>query len=95
MFDTVVNFLIEAGKIGGIAFGVIVLSFLNVFIVVTGLMFIFWLFKQVFMPNQKKIEPLHYTLLKNLALPFIMSMVKDVSNAVNEKLEKKSEKKKD
>jgi len=87
MFDITVNFFKNAGEWGLNLMGIAFLCMAITFIVLTGFMVLFLIFKQVFFPKQAKAEPMHYTLLKNLALPFIMSLVKDVSKAANDKVE--------
>ena len=94
MFDIIINFLIEIGNIGVTIFGLIVLSFINVFIVLTGFMVVFLIYKKVFFPAHRKVEPMHYTLAKTLILPFITRAISDISKAANDKLEKKAEDKK-
>ena len=88
MFDITVNFFKNAGEWGINLMGIAFLCMMITFIVLTGFMVLFLIFRQVFFPKQAKAEPMHYTLLKNLALPFIMSLVKDVSKAANDKVEK-------
>lgn len=90
MVNTIVSFIMEAGKLGGVVFGVIVLAFMVTFIVITGCMVLFLIYKQVFFPAQKKSESLQYTLFKNLALPFITSAVNDLTKKANSMVEEKS-----
>lgn len=90
MAHTIGSFIMEAGKLGGVVFGVIVLAFMVTFIVITGCMVLFLIYKQVFFPTQKKSESLQYTLFKNLALPFITSAVNDLTKKANSMVEEKN-----
>ena len=93
MFDILVEFFKNAGAWGINILGIVFLCMMITFIVITGFMVLFLIYKQVFFPKQAKSEPMHYTLAKNLVLPFIMNLVKDVSATANEKVEEKQKKK--
>lgn len=90
MVNTIVSFIMEAGKLGGVVFGVIVLAFMVTFVVITGCMVLFLIYKQVFFPTQKKAESIQYTLFKNLVVPFLTSAVNDLSKKANSMVEEKN-----
>lgn len=84
MVSTIASMFVEFGKIGGVVFGVIVLAFMITFIVLTGCMVLFLIYKQVFFPKTTKSESIQYTLFKNIVTPFLTSAVNDFTKKAND-----------
>jgi len=87
MFDIIVDFFKHAGEWGVNLMGIVFICMLITFIVITGFMVLFLIYKQVFFPKQNKAESLQYILAKNLAMSFIMSLINDISKNINKKYE--------
>ena len=70
---------LTVSELGLFIFGFIVVAFMTTFTVVTGLVFIFYLYSKVFMPKQKQSESLQYKLLKDFVYPMLKSGINDLT----------------